>query len=52
MQLLFRLLKWIGIAFMSIVVFIFAFFIWLSGQPFVPKNYTKKVETAGELEKK
>lgn len=50
MKLLLKIIKIIGIILLVLVALIVVFLLYLSMRPFVPDNYTKKVETGGELE--
>lgn len=52
MKLVLKIAKIIGIVLLILVVLIAAFLIALAMKPFVPNNYTKTVETGGELEAK
>ena len=45
-----KVLKVIGITILVIVALIAGLIFWLSKQPSAPKNYTKSVETGGEIE--
>lgn len=51
-RLLLKILKIAGIFFLVLIVLIAALLIYLSTRPFVPNNYTKTVDTGGELEAK
>lgn len=52
MGLVLKILKIVGIILLVLIVLIAALLICLSMKPFVPDNYTKTVETGGELEAK
>lgn len=47
-----KILKWVGIVILAIVLLLAILLFILSKKPFVPSNYTKTVETGGELEAK
>lgn len=47
-----KVLKVIGIIVLAIVILVVGFLLWLSTRPSAPKNYTKAVETGGEIEAK
>ena len=52
MKLVLKILKVVGIIFLVLVALIVALLFWLSTRPFVPNNYTKTVDTGGEIEAK
>ncbi len=52
MGLILKILKIVGIILLVSIMLIAALLICLSMKPFVPNNYTKTVETGGELETK
>ena len=52
MKIAFQILKWVGIVILAIVLLLAILLFILSKKPFVPNNYTKTVETGGELEAK
>lgn len=52
MGLILKILKIVGIILLVLIMLIAALLICLSMKPFVPNNYTKTVETGGELEAK
>ena len=52
MKIILKVLKWVGIVILAIVLLLAILLIILSKKPFVPSNYTKTVETGGELEAK
>ena len=47
-----KILKWVEIVILAIVLLVVILLFILSKQPFVPSNYTKTVETGGEMEAK
>lgn len=47
-----KMLKIIGIVFAVIVVLVVGLLLYLNSRPSVPKNYTEKVKTGGDIEKK
>lgn len=47
-----KVLKIIGIAFAVIVALVVGLLLYIASQPAVPKNYTEKVKTGGNIEKK
>ena len=51
-KIAFKILKWVGIVILAIVLLLAILLFILSKKPFVPSNYTKTVETGGELEVK
>ena len=52
MGLVLKIFKIAGIILLILVVLIAALLICLSMKPFVPDNYTKTVDTGGEIEAK
>ena len=52
MKIVLKILKWVGIVILAIVLLLAILLFILSKKPFVPGNYTKTVETGGELEAK
>lgn len=52
MKIILKILKWVGIVILAIVLLLAILLFILSKKPFVPGNYTKTVETGGELEAK
>ena len=52
MKIILKVLKWVGIVILAIVLLLAILLFILSKKPFVPSNYTKTVETGGELEAK
>lgn len=52
MKIVLKILKWVGIVILAIVLLLAILLFILSKKPFVPNNYTKTVETGGELEAK
>lgn len=52
MKIVLKILKWVGIVILAIVLLLAILLFILSKKPFVPSNYTKTVETGGELEAK
>ena len=50
LRLTLKILKMVGIAILLLLVLVIAFLVWLSLRPFVPDNYTKTVDTGGEIE--
>lgn len=52
MKLALNILKIVGIVLLVLTALIAALLFWLSRRPFVPDNYTKTVDTGGELEAK
>ncbi len=46
------MLKIIGIVFAVVAVLVVGLLLYLASRPAVPKNYTEKVKTGGEIEKK
>lgn len=52
MRLVLDILKVVGIVFLILIALIAALLFWLSKRPFVPDNYTKTVDTGGEIETK
>lgn len=51
-KIVLKILKWVGIVILAIVLLLAILLFILSKKPFVPSNYTKTVETGGELEAK
>lgn len=51
-KIVLKILKWVGIVILAIVLLLAILLFILSKKPFVPNNYTKTVETGGELEAK
>ena len=51
-KIVLKILKWVGIVILAIVLLLAILLFILSKKPFVPGNYTKTVETGGELEAK
>ncbi len=47
-----KILKIIGIVFLVIVVLVVGLFLYITFRSFVPKNYTEKVKTGGDMEQK
>lgn len=52
MRLVLKIFKVVGIIFLILIALVAAFLFWLSTRPFVPNNYTKTVDTGGEIEAK
>lgn len=52
MKIILKILKWVGIVILAIVLLLAILLFILSKKPFVPSNYTKTVETGGDLEAK
>ena len=52
MKIVLKIMKWVGIVILAIVLLLAILLFILSKKPFVPSNYTKTVETGGELEAK
>lgn len=52
MKIVLKILKWVGIVILAIVLLLAILLFILSKKPFVPSDYTKTVETGGELEAK
>ena len=50
LRLTLKILKMVGIAILLLLALGIAFLVWLSLRPFVPDNYTKTVDTGGEIE--
>lgn len=50
MKLILKILKIVGIILLILIALIVALLIFLSTRPFVPDNYTKTVDTGGEIE--
>jgi uncharacterized SAM-binding protein YcdF (DUF218 family) len=50
LRLTLKILKMVGIAILLLLALAIAFLVWLSLRPFVPDNYTKTVDTGGEIE--
>lgn len=51
-KIVLKILKWVGIVILAIVLLLAILLFILSKKPFVPSDYTKTVETGGELEAK
>ena len=51
-KIVLKILKWVGIVILAIVLLLAILLFILPKKPFVPSNYTKTVETGGELEAK
>lgn len=47
-----KVLKITGMIFFVIVIVAAGIFLYMAFRPFVPKNYTEKVKTGGDIEKK
>ena len=50
MKLIFRIAKIIGIILLALIAMIAVLLVYLTLRPFVPDNYTKTVDTGGEIE--